>query len=492
MVDVINTSQSPYVNFTGLGTGNININWGDGSTTENYPNITNSTLTHLYSSVGVYYISCKIVSSVSTINLGVSSNTYNNKVLYIEFLENSGTIDIMNLINNKISSFDFKLCPGLQDLSISRNELTEFDFTNLNLSRFDCSSNNISTLNVSTQNNLRDLYCGNNNLVSLDVSNLYNNLVTISCPGNNINEIIFPTRINVIKDLECSNNDLSSLTLTFLRLLTLQCTNNNLTSLNVSNSPTLSLLDIGNNNISGVLDLSPIGGSLESLVVNSNNITGFNRTTFTRLTYIDITGNNFSSLTLNDVSLLNVIRAENNMLTSLNITGSSPGLIPSNLQEVYLGINNISSLDFSNARYKTITYLDCNNNPSLNSLSLYNNALSLLNYLDVSYTNLSSLNISSLQYLSELSFNFISNVSFTLTTNVSSFTNLSRLAGVSSNQNTTKLDNILTGFSSNSPLNTGNINLQGESNDIPSATGLLAITNLTTIPKNWTITVNSP
>jgi hypothetical protein len=122
---------------------------------------------------------------------------------------------------------------------------------------------------------------------------------------------------------------------------------------------------------------------------------------------------------------------------------------------------------------------------------LYNNSSNSISNLYISETNLSSIDISNLQNLQEFGAANIANSSFIIISNSLTFTKLFNFAVINSYQNQTKIDNILNSFASNSPLNTGNINLSGTSNGIPGPIGLAAIAALQTSPKNWFIYYNS-
>ncbi|MDE5703302.1 MAG: hypothetical protein K2H70_00605, partial [Bacteroidales bacterium] len=124
---------------------------------------------------------------------------------------------------------------------------------NANLSRLDCSYNDLSSLDVSANVDLDDLDCGFNPLVSLDVSkNL--NLRYLSLPRTQLATMDVSKNIN-LEGLYFSYNQLSSLDLsrnTALRYL--DCDGNRLMSLDVSQQPELRCLSFANNRLTS-LDL---------------------------------------------------------------------------------------------------------------------------------------------------------------------------------------------------------------------------------------------
>lgn len=129
------------------------------------------------------------------------------------------------------------------------------------LTYLDCSGNQLTSLDVSSNVLLNDLLCGENQLTSIDVgSNVLLN--TLSCGSNQL------TSIDVSKNselchLECSNNQLTSLNLSKNDLYTLDCSGNPLTQLNVSGNTNLWLLSCNETYLAG-LDLST-NTSLEEL-----------------------------------------------------------------------------------------------------------------------------------------------------------------------------------------------------------------------------------
>jgi len=149
------------------------------------------------------------------------------------------------------------------------------EFTNLKV--LNCSSNQLSTIDISANVNLQSLYCNHNNLTFLDVSNNIN-LNHIQCNNNSISNIVFPTN-SEIRTLFCSKNQLSDLDLSQSLLLSdINCANNQIDSLNLNNHPRLQTV-ICNNNI---LEFLNIKNS------NTNNILTFDSTNNTPLTCIEV------------------------------------------------------------------------------------------------------------------------------------------------------------------------------------------------------------
>jgi len=147
---------------------------------------------------------------------------------------------------------------NITELNCSSNNLTSLDVSNnTELTELNCAANNLTSLDVSNNTELASLSCGINNLVSLDVSN-NTSLTTISC------------RDNQLTSLDVSNNT---------ALFGLQCFNNNLTSLDVSNNPSLAIvrcennqlttLNVTNGNNSGILSFNAKSNNLDCIQIDS-------------------------------------------------------------------------------------------------------------------------------------------------------------------------------------------------------------------------------
>ena len=164
---------------------------------------------------------------------------------------------------------------SLTQLFCFNNQLTSLDLSSNNaLNLFECTYNQLTSLNVSGCNSLIQLGCANNQLTSLDVSNN-----------------------NVLEYLYCANNQLTSIDVSNDDLIELSCSNNQLTSLDFSSNMALTLLNCANN-------------QLTSLDVSSN----------TALIEIDCEGNNLTSLDVYNNIYLTSLSCGNNLLTSLDIS----------------------------------------------------------------------------------------------------------------------------------------------------------------------------
>ena len=199
------TAKSGEVRLGIGGSGEMIIDWGDGTSLEQYTLSNSRPYTHTYS-----IASSRIIS------------IYGENITYLDC---SG---------NQLTNLDVSNNTALTYLNCEDNQLINLDVSkNTALTGLSCNNNPLIGLDVSKNTALGTLYCGNNQLTSLDVS-------------NNI----------AVEILECSNNQLTSLDVSKnTKMRTLFCRNIQLTSLDVSKNTALGTLYCGNNQLTS-LDVS--------------------------------------------------------------------------------------------------------------------------------------------------------------------------------------------------------------------------------------------
>ena len=247
------------------------------------------------------------------INLGYDSGPLDDFVPTV----NIADIDKLDVSSNAISDLT-----GIQDF--------------VGLTVLDCSDNNLSDLELSTNVNLIELYCNNNSLTSLNTSDLFG-LQKLWCSFNKI------TALNLINNISLSS---------------VYCGDNLISSLDVTVSTNLGVLSCENNLIS-VIDVTQ-NKLLNSLIVRGNFLTGLDVTQNTTLAFLDCGINQISNLDVSQNSNLRVLLCFNNQLTSLDVT------------------QNILLTDLS-CEFNQITVLDMSKNTSLLNLDCSHNDLCLLN-----------------------------------------------------------------------------------------------------------------
>ena len=125
---------------------------------------------------------------------------------------------------------------ALTELDCSSNQLTSLDVSkNSSLTHLECDSNQLTSLDVSGCTALTYLDCHNNQLSSLDVSGCMA-LTYLYCEENQLTSLDV-RRCTALKRLGCLSNQLMSLDLSQnTALTTLYCHSNQLTSLDLSNN----------------------------------------------------------------------------------------------------------------------------------------------------------------------------------------------------------------------------------------------------------------
>ena len=177
---------------------------------------------------------------------------------------------------------------------------------------------------------LTDLYCGSNQLTSLDVSK-NTALTKLHCESNQLTSLDV-TNNTALTNLDCHSNQLTSLDVSKNMALTdLYCYSNQLTSLDVTNNTALIHLDCYSN-------------QLTSLDVTNN----------TALTYLDCYSNQLTSLDVTNNTALIDLNCDSNQLTSLDVSKNTA------LTKLYCESNQLTSLDATNNT--ALTDLDCHSN----------------------------------------------------------------------------------------------------------------------------------
>ena len=146
-------------------------------------------------------------------------------------------LKVLRCSDNQISSLNVSENTLLEELSCSDNQLKSLDVTNnTKLKEVHCTSNRLTSLDVSKNALLESLWCDDNKLTALDIDN-NKELDDLSFWGNQL------TRIDVsgntkLRRIECDDNPLISIDLGNNTLLErVMCRWTQLTTLDVSNCP---------------------------------------------------------------------------------------------------------------------------------------------------------------------------------------------------------------------------------------------------------------
>jgi len=165
------------------GTGEMIIDWGDGTPEE------------AYIASGSSIFSPKYTHSYSNAN-SRTITIYGENIIYLGCLNNQ--LESLNVSNN----------PTLISLDCSRNQLKSLDMSNNTaITHLTCSFNQLESLDMSNNTALMVLYCSYNQLKNLNVSN--NPALTYLGCNNNQLESLDVSKSTALYGLRCNDNQLS-------------------------------------------------------------------------------------------------------------------------------------------------------------------------------------------------------------------------------------------------------------------------------------------
>ncbi|WP_264566129.1 T9SS type A sorting domain-containing protein [Flavobacterium sp. N3904] len=235
------------------------------------------------------------------IALGIDSSVADGKVL---------TNNVNKLTSLDVSSSSIADLTGIQDfvaltyLNCSSNQLSSLDVSkNTDLNNLSCYSNKLTSLDIYKNLNLKWLWCVFNQLTNLDVSkNLF--LQSLFCYGNELTALDISKNL-ALQNLWCQSNQLTALDISKNTALTsLNCSINQLTSLDVSKNLGLNELECEGNQLI-TLDITK-NVALSKLYCYSNNLTSLNlkngKNTLLTNTNINLSSNpNLKCILVDDV-----------------------------------------------------------------------------------------------------------------------------------------------------------------------------------------------
>ncbi len=240
------------------------------------------------------------------------------------------------------------------------------------LKKLNCSGNQLTTLDISSNTALEYLQCFNNQLTSLDVSN-NTALIHLNCSFNQLATLDISSNTALI-NLLCDNNQLTSLDVSNNTALTsLRCYDNQLTSLDVSNNTALTSLGCSSNKLTS-LDISS-NTTLTGLNCDSNQLTTLDISSNTALTSLGCSSNKLTSLDISNNTALTSLWCDDNQLTSLDVSNNTAltSLRCSDNQLTSLDVSNNTALEWLHCDSNQLTSLDIRNNKLLVNFSCYNN-----------------------------------------------------------------------------------------------------------------------
>ncbi len=351
---------------------------------ENFPdeNFRNWLLSQSYGSDGK--LTGEEIAGVTSIDVSSKS------IQSLKGIEYFTELTTLYCSSNKLTSLDVSKNTALTELSCGANKLTSLDVSkNTALTWLSCYKNQLTSLDVSKNTALTGLHCYNNQLTSLDVSK-NTKLWDLYCNRNQLTSLDV-SKNTALTTLYCYSNQLTSLDVSKNTALTkLWCGGNQLTSLDVSECPWLMSLSCDNNQLAA-LDVSKNTG-LTELHCNNNQLTSLDVSKNTALTRLECYENRLTSLDVSGNTKLTELWCYDNQLTSLDVSKNTA------LTELWCGGNQLTSLDVS--KNTALTELECGAN-QLTSLDVSKNTA--LTYLSCYQNQLTSLDLSKNTALTSLS-----------------------------------------------------------------------------------------
>lgn len=206
--------------------------------------------------------------------------------------------------------------------------------TDLALTHFDCSDNDITSINFKSTPNLSTLYCKNNKLTALNTSALAV-LQVLDCSNNELSELtlskntklyyvnfahnalskFYFTNLNELETCICNDNNLTVLAVSVpKKLQTLWCYNNALTKITLGSGVNPVQLCAFNNQLT-TLDLSNCT-ALEELWLDNNKLTTLD-VSKSSIKNFSVSNNELTKIThnKNDKSTMEAFYVENNELS---------------------------------------------------------------------------------------------------------------------------------------------------------------------------------
>ncbi|NER18331.1 gliding motility-associated C-terminal domain-containing protein [Spongiivirga citrea] len=379
-------------------------------------------------------------------SLDVSSNTAltalvctSNALTSLDVSSNAA-LQVLQCGDNNLTNLSFAVNSNLQNLACGGNALTSLDISSLSLlSSLDCMDNDLFSLNIKNGNNsnFNAMFASNNpNLVCIQVddaaaaaanTNFTKDAFTtysdtnpcspfINFPDANMKAaVIINPGIDINGDGEVQFNEAA-------RVTSLGLLNANISdATGIENFTSLRNLTIKDNPALNTLDVSALS-LLEVLDASNNSLTSSNLIlpSSSTLRVLNVSDNSLTSLDVSGFTNLEDLDCTNNTITSLNITSSS-------IIDVFANANPLTSFDVPATNTLTRLYLGGFRLTSLDT-SLYTG----LQELDLDFSRVTSLDVSSntnLTYLSVGNGNLaelnLSNLTNSTTINTSGNTNLS-------------------------------------------------------------------
>jgi hypothetical protein len=282
--------------------------------------------------------------------------------------------------NNELSSLDLTQNTNLILLSCYKNQLSSLDVTQCTiLDRLACDYNQLSSLDVTQNVSLTNLACGYNQLNSLDVTQ-NTNLTNLNCYFNQLGSLDV-TQNTSLAHLACYSNPLSNLDVTQnINLRSIDCYSNSLNSLDVTQNTNLEHLYCDANQLSS-LDVT-LNVSLIELHCYANKLSRLDMTQNVNLTHLYCYSNQLSSLDMTQNTNLIELYCYSNLLSSLDMSQNTI------LRDLRCENNQLTSLNLKSGNNGHLFSLrfSARYNPNLTCIQVDDSIYSANNWLRIDTT----------------------------------------------------------------------------------------------------------
>jgi len=175
------------------------------------------------------------------INTMTFLNVSNSNISDLTGIEDFTALAYLDCSNNQLTSLDVSSNTVLTELKCVTNQLTILDVSqNTALTSLNCGNNQLTSIDVSGATALIDLYCGANQLTSLDVSQ-NTSLVYLICEQNQLSSLDV-SGCTALSFLRVSENQLTILDVSTNTALTyLYCLYNQLINLDLRNGNNINI-----------------------------------------------------------------------------------------------------------------------------------------------------------------------------------------------------------------------------------------------------------
>ncbi len=277
---------------------------------------------------------------------------------------NIDTLTHLQLVNKGIVSLEgIDGFSDLRTLIVILNPIDSLDLSsNLQLNELNCMDNNLKSLVLGPNTNLTGLWCPYNQIEQLDVSQ-NTALTDIQCDHNLIDTLDVSVNM-ALKTLICQDNQLDHINLGNIPVERLRCENNQLTNIDLTSSIMLVKL-LCSNNLLDSLDAGP-SLNLDTIECYNNQLVSIDVGSNLNLKYLNCGGNPLTQIDPSQNALLESLICSYTQLMDLNITSNVA------LTRLDCSNNILRSLNVQNENNTNFVLFDATNNHYLECIQVDN------------------------------------------------------------------------------------------------------------------------